>query len=65
MTATFFMIILTAIGAIMTGLAFLADTIIKARLVSGLLLLIGSILFMAVIGIYNIYDAYNTAKDKQ
>lgn len=61
---TSFGIILTLVGAILTGHYLLAKLTLRLELIWGLALLIGGILLICCVGTYSIIDAYNSAKRK-
>ena len=57
-------IILTLVGAILIGYYLLAEVVLRLELVWGITLLMAGILLICCVGIYSIFDAYNSAKRK-
>ena len=50
------------IGAILIGLWLFGKIIISTQLISGFLLLFLGLIFICILGIWSIFDAYNVAK---
>ena len=57
-------IILTVLGAVLTGHYLLAKLTLRLELVWGIILLITGILLICCVGTYSIFDAYNNARRK-
>ncbi len=57
-------ILLILVGARLVGHWFLAHAFGSAELILGLILMVVGIILLTVLGIYNIYDAYNVARKK-
>ena len=57
-------IILTLVGAILTGHYLIAELVLRSELIWGIILLIAGILLVCCAGTYSIFDAYNNAKRK-
>ena len=57
-------IIFVVVGFVQIGFCLASQLFGKQELLIGGLLLISGFLLITVLGIYNVYDAYNTAKRK-
>ena len=56
--------VLVIIGFVQIGFCLMSELFGSGELLSGGILLIIGFLLITVLGIYNIYDAYNTAKKR-
>jgi TM2 domain-containing membrane protein YozV len=54
-------IVLTVMGAILVGHYLLTKVALRLELIWGVMLLLTGILLICCIGLYSIFDAYNTA----
>lgn len=57
-------ILLILVGAVFIGHYLITQLFGKIELLIGLILMAVGVLALAILGIYNIYDAYNVAKKK-
>lgn len=64
MSVTIVAVVVAIIGAAMIAYTLLTGIIGNTKQILGFLLLGGATILMIIVGVYNIYDAYNTAKKK-
>ena len=64
MSITSILMTLTVLGALLIGYVFLLKEFFKGQLLLGALISVVSIILIAFIGAFAIYDAYNTAQKK-
>jgi len=50
------------IGAIIIGFWILGKAVSTTQIISGIILLCSGLIFICILGIWNIFDAYNTAQ---